>query len=141
LLDSRTFIAVPVLTILANLTHDHPLVCFGLGMSAANIGIALTIDWAVTHCDGRVGRVLNAAPLVFVGWMSYSLYLWQQPFLNRASQSTFAAFPLNIICAITLALLSYYVVERPALRVRRSIEAARPKRVTPPDALPSPYAS
>jgi peptidoglycan/LPS O-acetylase OafA/YrhL len=132
LLDSRAFIAVPVLAILANLTHDHPLVCFGLGMSAANIGIALTIDWAVTHCDGRVGRVLNATPLVFVGWMSYSLYLWQQPFLNRASQSTFAAFPLNIICAITLALLSYYVVERPALRIRKYIELSRLAAVATP---------
>ncbi len=124
LLDSRAFIAVPILAILANLTHDHPLVCFGLGMSAANIAIALSIDWAVTHHDGRVGRMLNAAPLVFVGWMSYSLYLWQQPFLNRASQSPWAAFPLNIGCAIALALLSYYVVERPALRLRRGIERA-----------------
>jgi len=123
-LASRWFIAVPVLAILANLTHDHPLVSFGLGMTAANIAIALCIDWAVTNHDGRIGRVLNAAPVVFVGWISYSLYLWQQPFLNRASQSPFAAFPLNIAIAVSLALLSYFVVERPALRLRKTIERA-----------------
>lgn len=133
LLDSRTFIAVPILAVLANLAHDHPLVNFGLGMSAANIAIALCIDWAVTHHDGRVGRVLNAAPLVFVGWLSYSLYLWQQPFLNRASQAPLAAFPLNIICVITLALASYYLVEQPALRARRRLEQAmfRTRRAAP----------
>jgi peptidoglycan/LPS O-acetylase OafA/YrhL len=123
-LDSRAFVLVPVLAILANLTHDHPLVCFGLGMTAANIAIALCIDWAVTNHDGRVGHVLNAPPLVFVGWISYSLYLWQQPFLNRASQSPFTAFPLNILCAVALALGSYYIVERPALRARRRLEHA-----------------
>ena len=123
-LDSRAFIMVPVVAILANLAHDHPLVCFGLGMTTANIAIALCIDWAVTNHDGRIGHVLNAAPLVFVGWISYSLYLWQQPFLNRGSQSPFTAFPLNIAIAVSLALLSYFMVERPALRVRKTIERA-----------------
>jgi peptidoglycan/LPS O-acetylase OafA/YrhL len=123
-LDSRAFVVVPVLAILANLTHDHPLVCFGLGMTAANIAIALCIDWAVTNHDGRIGHVLNAPPLVFVGWISYSLYLWQQPFLNRASPSPFAAFPLNITIVVSLALLSYFVVERPALRLRKTMERA-----------------
>ncbi len=107
-------------------------------MSAANIAIALCIDWAVTHHDGRIGRVLNAAPLVFIGWLSYSLYLWQQPFLDRTSQSTFAAFPLNIVCAVTLALLSYYVVERPALRLRRTLERATFAANAPSFAEPKP---
>jgi peptidoglycan/LPS O-acetylase OafA/YrhL len=126
LLAGRAFVAVPAIAILANFTHDHPLVSFGLGMTAQNIAIALCLDWAVTYNAGRLGRVLNAAPLVFVGWLSYSLYLWQQPFLNRDSPSAVAAFPLNILCVAILALLSYYVVERPALRVRKAIEHARP---------------
>jgi peptidoglycan/LPS O-acetylase OafA/YrhL len=134
-LSSPWFVMVPVVAIAGNLTHDHPLVFFGLGMSAANIAIALCIDWAVTHHEGRVGRVLNAAPVVFVGWISYSLYLWQQPFLNRASQSPFAAFPLNIICAVTFALVSYFIVERPALRLRKTIERAL-FGSRPPTAIP-----
>ena len=60
----------------------------------------------MTFHDGRVGRVLNAAPLVFVGWLSYSLYLWQQPFLNRSSDAALAAFPLNIGIVALLALIS-----------------------------------
>jgi peptidoglycan/LPS O-acetylase OafA/YrhL len=122
LLASRFFIVVPCLAIVANLTHDHPLVVFGAALTIINVSIALCIDWAVTFHQGRVGRVLNAAPLVFVGWLSYSLYLWQQPFLNRSSESALAAFPLNIAIVVALALASYFLVERPALQLRKTLE-------------------
>lgn len=124
-LDSKAFIAIPVLALLGNVTHDHPLVYFGAGMTVANIGIALTIDWCVTHERGIVGSILNASPLVVVGWLSYSLYLWQQPFLDRSSTSLVTAFPLNIVLAAGFAVLSYVAVERPALGLRRRIEGVR----------------
>jgi peptidoglycan/LPS O-acetylase OafA/YrhL len=61
-----------------------------------------------------------------VGWLSYSLYLWQQLFLNRAGTAIVTSFPLNLALAIAAALASYYLVERPSLRLRRRIE----KRLT-----------
>ena len=123
-LGSPLFLAVPVAAIGANLLHDHPLANFAVGMTVTHIAIALCLDWAVTYHEGRVGRVLNAAPLVFVGWLSYSLYLWQQPFLNRASNSVLASFPLNIMIVVALALLSYFLVERPSLALRKKLERA-----------------
>jgi len=33
--------------------------------------------------DDRVGRLLETRPLAGLGVLSYSLYLWQEPFLNR----------------------------------------------------------
>jgi peptidoglycan/LPS O-acetylase OafA/YrhL len=133
-LQSPLFVAVPLLAIAGNMTHDHPLVYFGVGMTLVNISVALCLDWCVTFPEGRVGRVLNAAPLVYVGWLSYSLYLWQQPFLNRASQAGVAAFPLNIALTALLAVVSYYAVERPALRLRRVLE----RRSSAPSALLAP---
>jgi peptidoglycan/LPS O-acetylase OafA/YrhL len=130
LLASPFFVVVPMLSVLGMATRDHPLVSFAVGMSLSNICVALCLDWAVTFHDGRIGRVLNAAPLVFVGWLSYSLYLWQQPFLNRASSATVAAFPLNIILTVVLALVSYYAIERPSLRLRNVLER-RPWRPAP----------
>lgn len=121
-LGSPLFAIVPVIAIAANMTHDHPLLYFAVGFAVVNICAVLCVDWAVTFWDGRVGRVLNARPLVFVGMMSYSLYLWQQPFLHRASSATIAAFPLNILLAIACALGSYYIIERPSLQLRRRIE-------------------
>ena len=121
-LASPLFIVVPAIGIVANMTHDHPLVYFAVGFAVVNVCAVLCVDWAVTFWDGRIGRVLNARPLVFVGVMSYSLYLWQQPFLYRDSPAAVAAFPLNIVLAIACALASYYIIERPSLQLRRRIE-------------------
>jgi len=133
-LSSPAFVLVPLAAIAANLTHDHPLVAMGAALTVINICLALCVDWAVTFHEGRIGRVINAAPLVFVGWISYSLYLWQQPFLNRESSAFIAQFPQNILLTVVAALASYYVVERPSLQVRKWIEQ-RKRRHSP--ALPT----
>src|SRR5207244_5461532 len=86
-LGSPLFLLVPFAVLAANLLHEHPIIYFGAAMTIVNVGVALCLDWCVTYPEGRVGAVLNASPLVFVGLLSYSLYLWQQMFLNRASRS------------------------------------------------------
>lgn len=123
-LASSLFALVPLAVVAAGALHDHPLVYFGVEMTVMNIGAALCLDWCVTYPDGRIGSLLNARPLVFVGLLSYSIYLWQQLFLNRASHVTFAAFPLNLVLAAAAALGSYYMIEQPSLRLRRRIERA-----------------
>jgi peptidoglycan/LPS O-acetylase OafA/YrhL len=122
-LRSPLFAIVPLAAVAGAITHDHPQIWFGVGMTLTNVCMALVIDWCVTFYDGRVGRMLNTAPLVFVGTISYSLYLWQQPFLNRASAADAATFPVNLLLAVVCAVASYYLIERPSLRVRRALEA------------------
>ncbi|MGE3276694.1 MAG: acyltransferase family protein [Vicinamibacterales bacterium] len=128
-LQSGFFWPAVLLLLTGNLTGDHPLAHFGPGMSMVNLGVVLAMDWCVTFHDGRVGRVLNWRPLVYVGWMSYSLYLWQQPFLNRASTALVASFPLNLVLATALAFASFHLVERPSLRFRRWLEQRRPRPI------------
>jgi peptidoglycan/LPS O-acetylase OafA/YrhL len=75
--------------------------------------IALLISAAIERRD----RVLNSGPLVWTGILSYSLYLWQQPFLVLDG-------PLNVLWArlaamFAAAYLSYRLVEQPALRILR----------------------
>jgi peptidoglycan/LPS O-acetylase OafA/YrhL len=123
-LRSPAFALVPLAVLAVSLLHNHPVVYFGAVMTLANIGAALCLDWCVTFPEGRVGTVLNAPPLVFVGLLSYSLYLWQQLFLNRASAAATSSFPLNILLAAAAAVVSYYLVEQPSLRLRRRIERA-----------------
>ena len=123
-LASPWFLIVPCLAVAGNLLHDHPVAHFVIGMSVTNLAVAATIDWCVTYASGRVGRVLNCAPLVFVGTISYSLYLWQQLFLNRSAVNAMSTFPLNIVLACAAALASFYLVEQPSLRLRSRIEAA-----------------
>lgn len=100
-----------------------------VGTPLTNVAIALWIDRCVRAPDGLVGRVLNTRPLMFVGTLSYSIYLWQQLFLNRGSSSLVAAFPVNLLCAAAAALMSFYLVEQPFLRLRtrgkRALDAER----------------
>ncbi len=121
-LDSRAFILVPFAVIAASALHDRPRIYFLISFTIMNVGAALCVHWAVCHHAGRVGRILNARPLAFVGVISYSIYLWQQLFLNRYSGSFVASFPANLVLVFVAALASFYLIERPSLRARRSVE-------------------
>jgi peptidoglycan/LPS O-acetylase OafA/YrhL len=71
--------------------------------------------------------VLNIKPVIYVGTLSYSIYLWQQPFV-RYQGTGLTTFPFNLGVIGILAAISYYCVEQPFLRVRKWIE--RPKQRT-----------
>jgi peptidoglycan/LPS O-acetylase OafA/YrhL len=100
-------------------------VAFGGGFAvvATNAGVAFLIHRCVHRPDDILGLILNSRLFCFIGILSYSLYLWQQPFLNRESHSWFCAFPQNILLALAAALMSYYFVEKPFLNLRRRLRA------------------
>lgn len=143
LLRSKLFVLIPLLVFATNTLHDHWRPFILVGFTVMNVGIALTIDWCVTNHQTRVGRLLNTGPMVYVGVISYSLYLWQQIFLNRNSEAVTASFPLNIGLAILCALASFYLIERPSLALRQRFEkkwfgsdqrkAASPVPIAQPD--------
>lgn len=123
-LNSTTaFLATILIVLIGNSMHDHPHINFLAGFAMMNFGIAFCIDWCVTNEASRAGRFLNWRPVAFVGVVSYSIYLWQQPFLDRYSHAAVCQFPLNIAIVIPLALLSYFLCERPSFALRRLLEA------------------
>ncbi len=77
---------------------------------------------------GLAATMLNSWPLVFVGQLSYSLYLWQQLFMNPFSNALLCRFPWNVTAACATACASYFLIERPLLglrgRFRRGSEPA-----------------
>lgn len=131
LLRSRWFYLVPAGVLLASIAAEHSFAAYMARDTLMNVGIAVCVHRFVTYPDNRPGRFLNWRPVAFVGTISYSLYLWQALFLNRESGSILAAFPANLAFAFTCALLSYYLVERPMLRLRGRVDgsAALLKRV------------
>jgi peptidoglycan/LPS O-acetylase OafA/YrhL len=124
LLRSRALVLVPIALVALNAAAPHVAFSYPVGQTLMNLLIALAIHRVVLLPDSPTGRLLNQPAIVSFGAVSYSLYLWQQPFLNRASHSPFAAFPVNVALALSAALLSYRLVELPArrlaLRVRNS---------------------
>ncbi len=122
-LRGRFFWIVPALAIAVGF-FPSAKVNLLVGQTFTNLGIALVIERVVRFPQDLPGRFLNARPVVYVGVLSYSLYLWQQPFLNRHASHPMVTFPLNLVATFALALVSYYLIERPALRLRARIEVA-----------------
>jgi len=72
-------------------------------------------------------RLLRTKVFVFVGTISFSLYLWQQLFFNLQSPVGWP-FPLCVAGAFGAATLSYLLIETPFLRIKDSISNARKQR-------------
>ncbi len=94
------------------------------GATFANIGMVLLLQHIVRYPEKLIGRLCNFKPLMWVGVLSYSLYLWQQPFLYFGSSAWVCAFPQNIFFAFAAALASYFIVEKPFLRLKERITTA-----------------
>jgi len=122
ILRNPRFLVVPFFTLLVPMTQFWSNRYYeSVGVSIFHAGVALSLLHVMAHRYA----FLNAAPLVWMGTISYSLYLWQQPFLNRWSSASWTAFPLNLVLALAFAAVSYYLIELPFLKLR---ERRSPKR-------------
>src|SRR5207237_3513270 len=70
----------------------------------------------------------NSFPASSAGWasaigrVSYSLYLWQQIFVDRSSRAWWTSFPRNALLAGLVAFASYWLIEQPSMSVRRTLQ-------------------
>ena len=119
LLGSRLFLLVPPALLLGCLMIVKPHLNAVFGIGIRNLGMALCLDWAMTNDKGWAGRLLNSRPLVFLGTISFSVYLWQQLFI---SPHPAAQAPYNLLALGLVAVASYYLIEQPAVTAGRSLE-------------------
>jgi peptidoglycan/LPS O-acetylase OafA/YrhL len=120
-LRSRWFVLVPIGVFVLN----YPLstkVSALVGVSLLNVAIALCLDWCVRTPESLVGRILNTRGFAWIGALSYSLYLWQQPFINRNSDHWVNSAPINLVFAFCAAVVSYYLIEKPFLKLKTRFE-------------------
>jgi peptidoglycan/LPS O-acetylase OafA/YrhL len=89
-----------------------------IGKSLDLACICIVITAAVSFPGTLLFRFLNWRPLVFIGVLSYSLYVWNNFFLNSGGHWLVNRFPLNFLCAFGMALASHYLVERPFLKLK-----------------------
>ncbi|MDZ4289632.1 MAG: acyltransferase [Prosthecobacter sp.] len=91
---------------------------------AVALAAAVWIAGLVRNPEGIESRLLNSRPLVALGVISYSVYLWQQICLAPASHWSsgvapwFTQFPQNLILCLLCGTLSYLLVERPCQRLK-----------------------
>lgn len=113
---------IPSMLILAQFEyHNGLLILFSGGVTLlTNVYILV---YFLIFPEGVLGRFFETRPLKFIGKLSYSLYVWQQLFLGSTglwiSSEFVTYFPLNLCLVMICALTSYYIIERPFLRLKK----------------------
>ena len=99
-----------------------------LAMAFEAVLIPLILAGTVLRPEMFIGRLLETRVFRWVGRLSYSLYLWQTPFMAPTVPSPLGSlqlFPLNVIGLIATAAASYYVIERPMIALGRRLSSDR----------------
>jgi len=78
---------------------------------------------SVLNAQRYLERVLEWAPLRYLGRISYSVYLWQQLFFtgrvlgDRHPLGILEQTPLRFVATLVCAMASYHFIERPLIRL------------------------
>jgi peptidoglycan/LPS O-acetylase OafA/YrhL len=104
-------IPVSLVPVYLGILHFHitPLLLFVLWPL-----MHLSIAGLLLHVVQNPYRILNVKPVVWLGKISYSLYLWQQLFVYGENARPW----YFVVFALGLASTSYYFIEQPTLRLR-----------------------
>lgn len=104
--------------------------CAFIFLQLSNVAVAVLILAAGSSGTVFVGNMLSAPVLASLGRVSYSLYLWQQVFLDRSVRAWYASFPMNIILAICMGCASFVLIEMPSQKIRKRFESQDPGDVS-----------
>jgi peptidoglycan/LPS O-acetylase OafA/YrhL len=101
------------------------------------VGMMLTPLVLGRQRHGPLRAVLAIRPLVWIGTLTYGIYLWHYPILlkeahNLVPHGMLYATVVLAIWAIIFGALSFYLIERPAQRLARRIIASRGRSSPPP---------
>lgn len=96
--------------------------------------VALVAPILIAHTvlNPRMGlsRVLETGAVRWIGRLSYSIYVWQMIFLARDARplGMFQNFPLALFMALGCAVMSYYAIEKPMIRLGHRLAARMTSR-------------
>ncbi len=94
----------------------------------------------ITLADGRspLARFFALRPLVWIGKLSYSIYLWHYPLLllmnprNFTGETPWFAYMGQALVILAVSAISYYVVETPLRKgaIGKAVKGIREKQLT-----------
>ena len=140
--------ALGAVVVAALLVIVEPQALWGIPAGAAGLmrdvaptlqafAILLLIGVSVQPASGWLRRGLNARWVVWLGALSYSLYVWHMLFLGTFIGEPMAGWPTHdfrwwYAGAFAAACLSYYGLERPILRIKSRLRPGRHVVSAPP---------
>jgi peptidoglycan/LPS O-acetylase OafA/YrhL len=106
----KPFVA-PVAFVLACALNTHH-VPDPVKYSAGALMLAIAVN-TLEHAHPAVRRAMSLRPIGWIGVVSYSIYIWQQPFFYSIER--FGA-PLMVLGALATGCASFYLFENPVRR-------------------------
>lgn len=78
------------------------------------VGVALIIDYIVRHKASKFVMFFEVPIFIWMGRLSYSIYLWQGLFLKNGPGSSYwiQQFPQNLALTFLCATVSFYFIEK-----------------------------
>jgi peptidoglycan/LPS O-acetylase OafA/YrhL len=97
-----------------------------VGRTFISIGALLIVACVAYFPESLPAMILSWPPLVWIGKISYTVYLWQQMFLvaTPGISETPLPFPADLICVFAISTVTYYLYESPIRRFGRRITEA-----------------
>ena len=86
-----------------------------------SFGVSLFLLWIYFNQEGILTNALQRQPWVYIGKISYGIYVYQGFFLRTgptADSMAIQKFPVNIILTIIVAILSYELFEKRVLKLK-----------------------
>jgi peptidoglycan/LPS O-acetylase OafA/YrhL len=110
------FISMPLLN------WENPL-ALTVGITLFELMTFFMIADVISAEPSLVRNILSSRPLVFLGQISYGLYLYHYPivFYLRQEHKWYVTLPVGFAVALALSTASYYLVERRFLRGTRGL--------------------
>ncbi|MCC8427133.1 acyltransferase family protein [Mucilaginibacter sp. UR6-11] len=109
-----------ILLVIAILISSHRFLFFvpylDIVLFPVLIGLVIILNLSTTNI---LVTILNSKLLVYLGLLSYSLYIWQQLFTN--SQNLIipsSSIPVQLLSLLIVANVSYYLYEKPFLKLK-----------------------
>lgn len=84
-------------------------------------GVCLFLLWIYFNQQSGITSVLERQPLIYIGKISYGIYVYQGFFLRTGSAESSMAvqsFPLNLVLTIVVAIISYEFFEKRVLKLK-----------------------
>ncbi len=106
---------------------DAPVLLLAFGKTIVSFCIAYVIASTITVKNNTTFKFLNHPLMVYIGVLSYSIYIWQEIFLFSKEKLIgpawwFQIFPINIGSIFIVSILSYHLWERTFLKMKERLK-------------------
>ena len=85
------------------------------------IGIGLLLLWILQNQKSKITQILSFKPVSYIGRISYGIYIYQGLFLRTGpgGELWIQQSPQNIILVLMVAIISFELIERPILKLKK----------------------